>query len=78
MALRLELMIHRPLGYHGRDSLMVKFTESGLACHEFESGPAEDPPYRKGRCTLNIPRRSNSLRLVWWGSSSSPYHDSKL
>ncbi|GFV58746.1 hypothetical protein TNCV_3730841 [Trichonephila clavipes] len=30
----------------GRDSLVVKVTESWLACHEFEPSAAEDPPCR--------------------------------
>ncbi|GFW49961.1 RNase H domain-containing protein [Trichonephila clavipes] len=34
--------------------LVVKVTDSWLACHEFEPVTAEDPPYSGGRCTLNM------------------------
>ncbi|GFT06340.1 hypothetical protein TNCV_1145321 [Trichonephila clavipes] len=30
--------------------------DSWLACHEFQTGTAEDPPYREGRCILNLSR----------------------
>ncbi|GFV53139.1 hypothetical protein TNCV_4954251 [Trichonephila clavipes] len=42
--------------YIGRGSLVVQVTVSRPACHEFEPSTAEDPPYRKGRCTLNMSR----------------------
>ncbi|GFX97527.1 hypothetical protein TNCV_2840871 [Trichonephila clavipes] len=39
---------------HG--SLVVKVTDSWHACHEFEPRTTEDPPHRRGRCTLNMSR----------------------
>ncbi|GFW33811.1 hypothetical protein TNCV_3588971 [Trichonephila clavipes] len=46
-------------------SLVIKVTDSLPRCHEFEPSSAEDPPYRKGRWTLNMSRLK--LPLVWWG-----------
>ncbi|GFS84382.1 hypothetical protein TNCV_4605892 [Trichonephila clavipes] len=37
-------------------TLVVKVTDSWMACHEFEPCTAEDPPCRGGRCTLNMKR----------------------
>ncbi|GFY17902.1 hypothetical protein TNCV_3383951 [Trichonephila clavipes] len=34
-------------------NLVVKVTDSLLACHEFEPCTTEDQPCRGGRCTLN-------------------------
>ncbi|GFX06785.1 hypothetical protein TNCV_3113731 [Trichonephila clavipes] len=40
-------------------------TDSWLACHEFEPGTGEDPPCRRGRCTVAefdiLPWLANSL-----------------
>ncbi|GFX66669.1 hypothetical protein TNCV_1428351 [Trichonephila clavipes] len=41
------LNIHR-----GRDSLVVRVTDSWLASHEFEPSAVEDPPCRGGQCAL--------------------------
>ncbi|GFW19620.1 hypothetical protein TNCV_1605111 [Trichonephila clavipes] len=39
----------------GHSSLVIKVTDSWLACHEFELGAAKDPPCRGGGCTSNLP-----------------------
>ncbi|GFU91460.1 hypothetical protein TNCV_2542281 [Trichonephila clavipes] len=54
----------------GRDSLVVKVTDSWPACHEFEPGIADDPLRRGDRCTLNV-SSSNVLPLVWSGCSET-------
>ncbi|GFX94318.1 hypothetical protein TNCV_4293631 [Trichonephila clavipes] len=40
----------------GRSILVVKMTDSWLACHELEPCTTEDPPNREGQCTLNVSR----------------------
>ncbi|GFV59618.1 hypothetical protein TNCV_228591 [Trichonephila clavipes] len=65
---RLELMTRWPVLFlssfvqaiEGRGSLVLKVTVSWLACHEFESGTAEDSPCKGGRCTFNMPRLKRS------------------
>ncbi|GFT85568.1 hypothetical protein TNCV_4252951 [Trichonephila clavipes] len=37
-----------------RGSLVIKVTDSWLACHQFEPSTSEDSPYRGDRCTLNL------------------------
>ncbi|GFU84770.1 hypothetical protein TNCV_2127111 [Trichonephila clavipes] len=37
-------------------SRVVKITDSWPACHEFEPSTAEDPPFRDGRCALDMSR----------------------
>ncbi|GFT63673.1 hypothetical protein TNCV_871021 [Trichonephila clavipes] len=37
--------------YSGYSSLVVKVTDSWLACHEFEPSIAEEPPFRGSRCS---------------------------
>ncbi|GFS76485.1 hypothetical protein TNCV_1621061 [Trichonephila clavipes] len=50
----------------GRGSLVVKVTDLRLACHEFEPSTAEDPPCRKGGCTLNMSRlKRPPVDVVW-------------
>ncbi|GFS61384.1 hypothetical protein TNCV_3105621 [Trichonephila clavipes] len=40
----------------GCGSLVVKVTNSWLACHEFKPGTVEDPSCTGDRCTLNMSR----------------------
>ncbi|GFT07566.1 hypothetical protein TNCV_4045321 [Trichonephila clavipes] len=49
---------------HG--SLVVKVTDSLLECREFEPRTTEDPPYRGGRCSLNMSRLKNPPVSVVW------------
>ncbi|GFW78846.1 hypothetical protein TNCV_2058671 [Trichonephila clavipes] len=57
MILKVNPMIQRRKRNVFRNcSLVVKVMDSWSACHEFEPCAAEDPPYRGGRCTLNISR----------------------
>ncbi|GFW42183.1 hypothetical protein TNCV_1206391 [Trichonephila clavipes] len=72
---------------HGdRESLVVKVTDSWPVCHEFEPGTIEDPPCRRGRCTLNMLRLKRPSGGVMWKLgegvpaqvSSSLDHCSKL
>ncbi|GFT60891.1 hypothetical protein TNCV_3616121 [Trichonephila clavipes] len=66
---------------------MVTVTGSWPSCHEFETGAAEDPLYRGGRCKLNLLRLKRLLVGVVWKlgekvpdqmSSTSLNHGSKL
>ncbi|GFT95906.1 hypothetical protein TNCV_312411 [Trichonephila clavipes] len=47
-----------------RNKPVVMVTNSWLVCHEFEPSTAEDPPYRGGRCTLNMSRQNLTLQGV--------------
>ncbi|GFX45517.1 hypothetical protein TNCV_2740541 [Trichonephila clavipes] len=71
----------------GHSSLVVKVRDSWLACHEFESGTAEDQLCRDSRCTLNLSRLKRPAVVVMRKlgedvpaqvSSPSLDHDSKL
>ncbi|GFW08454.1 hypothetical protein TNCV_2774761 [Trichonephila clavipes] len=44
----------------GRGSVVVKFTNSWLAYHEFEPSLTEDTPSRGGRCTVSRSRLKRS------------------
>ncbi|GFX74240.1 hypothetical protein TNCV_2912731 [Trichonephila clavipes] len=48
----------------GRGSLVVKVTDSLLACHEFEPSAAEDPHSRVNQCTLNLSRLKHPFDVV--------------
>ncbi|GFX30518.1 hypothetical protein TNCV_3461691 [Trichonephila clavipes] len=50
---------------HG--SLVIKVTNSWLACHEFEPSATEDPPCREAMHVKSVVS-SNVLPLVWCGS----------
>ncbi|GFW14455.1 hypothetical protein TNCV_298751 [Trichonephila clavipes] len=40
--------------------------DSWLASHEFEPGAAEDPPYRRSRCSLNLSKlKRRPVGVVW-------------
>ncbi|GFU55092.1 hypothetical protein TNCV_425991 [Trichonephila clavipes] len=54
----------RRRGDHG--SLMVKVTDSWLACHEFEPSTDKDPPCG-GAMHIKFVESSNVLPLVWYG-----------
>ncbi|GFW82731.1 hypothetical protein TNCV_3493011 [Trichonephila clavipes] len=57
-----------PATLESRDSLVVEFTDSWLAGHEFEFNPAEDPLCRGVLWMLNMCRGLSVLPLVWWGN----------
>ncbi|GFV80172.1 hypothetical protein TNCV_1477341 [Trichonephila clavipes] len=66
---------------------MVKVTDSGLACHEFETGTTQDTPCKRGRCTLILSRlkhphigvlRNSEEEMPVQVSSSSLDYGSKL
>ncbi|GFX12113.1 hypothetical protein TNCV_2998961 [Trichonephila clavipes] len=71
--------------YDGRNSLVIKATDSWLACHEFESTTTEDPPCNRvmhvksvdaptsSRWCVGEVRREGAAQV-----SSSLNHDSKL
>ncbi|GFV79026.1 hypothetical protein TNCV_3687331 [Trichonephila clavipes] len=63
MLLSLHLMTRQ---YSGHESLVVKETDSCLACHEFVSGTTEDPLCRETMHVKSI-SSSNVLPLVWCG-----------
>ncbi|GFX68277.1 hypothetical protein TNCV_2816521 [Trichonephila clavipes] len=45
---------------------VAKVTDSWLACPEFEHSTSENPPYRGGRCTLNMSMlKSPPIGVVW-------------
>ncbi|GFT17299.1 uncharacterized protein TNCV_4806151 [Trichonephila clavipes] len=46
-------------------SLVVKVTDSRMACHEFEPGTAEDPLYKGDRCTLMSKLKCTPVGVVW-------------
>ncbi|GFX72491.1 hypothetical protein TNCV_4060881 [Trichonephila clavipes] len=50
----------------GYGNLVVKVTDSWVACQEFEPGVHEDPPCRDYRCTLNRSKLKRLLVGVVW------------
>ncbi|GFV49397.1 hypothetical protein TNCV_1265261, partial [Trichonephila clavipes] len=47
-------------------NLVVKVTDSWLACHELEPSSVEDLRYRKGRWTSNLSMlKRRSVSVVW-------------
>ncbi|GFS95205.1 hypothetical protein TNCV_2705431 [Trichonephila clavipes] len=51
----------------GRGSRVVKVSDRGLPCHEFEPSATKDPPCRAAMHTKSA-EISNVLPLVWCGS----------
>ncbi|GFX77653.1 hypothetical protein TNCV_1105701 [Trichonephila clavipes] len=51
----------------GRGSPVVKVSDRGWPCHEFEPSTTKDPPCRGAMHVKSI-ESSNVLPLVWWGS----------
>ncbi|GFX07818.1 hypothetical protein TNCV_4160871 [Trichonephila clavipes] len=59
-----------PMVIFDRGSLVVKVTDTWLACYEFESGTAEDPS-RRGAMHIKFVESSNIHPLVWRGRRGS-------
>ncbi|GFU70241.1 hypothetical protein TNCV_903831 [Trichonephila clavipes] len=71
----------------GRGSRVVRVSDRGWPCHEFEPGTTKDPPCRAAMHVKSV-EGSNDLTLVWCGrlqrevpakvSSTLLHHGSKL
>ncbi|GFU96402.1 hypothetical protein TNCV_89781 [Trichonephila clavipes] len=62
----------------GRDSLVVKITDSWLACLEFKPIAAEDPLCGGGRCMLNLSKfKHPPIGLEAWRVRCHPSHSTE-
>ncbi|GFW81299.1 uncharacterized protein TNCV_376471 [Trichonephila clavipes] len=61
------LYTRRPVWRAGRGSRVVKISDRGWFCHEFEPCTTKEPPC-KGAMHVKSVENSNALPLVWCGS----------